>query len=62
EAAREAGLGINAGHDLTLHNLPYFRELPGLMEVSIGHALTVDALRMGMPAAVAAYLAVLAGR
>ena len=62
EAAIEAGLGVNAGHDLNLHNLPYFRELPGLMEVSIGHALTVDALRVGMPAAVAAYLAVLEGR
>ncbi|WOJ94886.1 pyridoxine 5'-phosphate synthase [Congregibacter variabilis] len=62
EAAIQAGLGVNAGHDLNLHNLPYFRELPGLMEVSIGHALTIDALRMGMPAAVAAYLAALAGR
>ncbi|EED33780.1 pyridoxal phosphate biosynthesis protein PdxJ [gamma proteobacterium NOR5-3] len=62
EAALEAGLGINAGHDLNLQNLPYFRELPGLLEVSIGHALTVDALSMGMPAAVAAYQAVLAGR
>lgn len=62
EAALEAGLGINAGHDLNLHNLPYFRDLPGLQEVSIGHALTVDALRMGMSSAVKAYKDVLVGR
>lgn len=55
EAALAAGLGVNAGHDLNLHNLPVFRELPGLLEVSIGHALTVDALRLGMAAAVRAY-------
>jgi pyridoxine 5-phosphate synthase len=59
EAALSAGLGINAGHDLNLHNLPYFRELPGLLEVSIGHALTVDALRMGLGPAVQAYRAAL---
>lgn len=62
EAALEAGLGINAGHDLNLHNLPYFRALPGLQEVSIGHALTVDALRMGMSSAVKAYKDVLVSR
>ena len=62
EAAMAAGLGVNAGHDLNLHNLPYFRDLPGLLEVSIGHALTVDALRMGIPAAVAAYQAALTQR
>ncbi len=55
EAALEAGLGVNAGHDLNLDNLPYFRDLPGLLEVSIGHALTVDALRVGLPTAVRAY-------
>ncbi|MFV8817081.1 pyridoxine 5'-phosphate synthase [Haliea sp. E17] len=56
EAAGEAGLGINAGHDLDLHNLPRFAaEVPGLLEVSIGHALTVDALRMGLAATIAAY-------
>ncbi len=55
EAATEAGLGINAGHDLNLHNLPRFATLPGLLEVSIGHALTVDALRMGLAATVVAY-------
>lgn len=56
-AADEAGLGINAGHDLTLDNLPSFRRaLPMLAEVSIGHAITADALRIGFPAAVEAYL------
>ena len=57
EAAAAAGLGINAGHDLSLDNLPDFRRaLPGLDEVSIGHAITADALRIGFPAAVEAYL------
>ena len=59
EAALAVGLGVNAGHDLNLDNLPHFRDLPGLLEVSIGHALTVDALRMGLPAAVRAYQAAL---
>ncbi|MDY0005423.1 MAG: pyridoxine 5'-phosphate synthase [Spongiibacteraceae bacterium] len=53
--ARELGLGVNAGHDLNLHNLPAFAKIPQLDEVSIGHALTVDALHMGMAAAVQAY-------
>ncbi|GIX30637.1 MAG: pyridoxine 5'-phosphate synthase [Porticoccaceae bacterium] len=61
QAAAEAGLGVNAGHDLNLHNLERFRALPHLLEVSIGHALTVDALRLGMARAVRAYLEVLAG-
>jgi pyridoxine 5-phosphate synthase len=55
ETAADCGLGLNAGHDLNLHNLPLFATVPGLLEVSIGHALTVDALSMGLPAAVAAY-------
>lgn len=60
QAAANAGLGINAGHDLTLENLPPFkRRIPTLAEVSIGHAITADALEMGFPAAVRAYLAAL---
>ncbi len=55
ETAAEAGLGLNAGHDLDLDNLPHFATVPGLLEVSIGHALTVDAIRMGLANAVAAY-------
>jgi pyridoxine 5-phosphate synthase len=46
--ARELGLGLNAGHDLDLQNLQYFsRNIPGLDEVSIGHALICDALYLG---------------
>jgi len=57
KAAIDAGLGVNAGHDLSLDNLPSFRHaLPMLAEVSIGHAITADALRVGFPAAVEAYL------
>ncbi len=56
EVAAAEGLGLNAGHDLDLHNLPRFAAgLPGLLEVSIGHALTVDAIRMGLADTVAAY-------
>lgn len=48
EKANELGLGINAGHDLDLTNLQYFaRNIPGLLEVSIGHALICDALYLG---------------
>jgi len=57
--AHELGLGVNAGHDLDLENLTRFRHLPHLDEVSIGHALVSDALWMGLPAAVSAYLAAL---
>ena len=46
---------LNAGHDLDLHNLPQFATVPGLLEVSIGHALTVDAISMGLAKTVAAY-------
>ena len=56
-AAAAAGLGVNAGHDLNLHNLAAFAAaIPELDEVSIGHALIADALEQGMAAAVAAYL------
>lgn len=56
-AATVAGLGINAGHDLSLDNLPPFLSaVPGVLEVSIGHALTADALELGMAGAVRAYL------
>lgn len=48
EAARELGLGLNAGHDLDLHNLRFFKQhIPWLDEVSIGHALICDALYLG---------------
>lgn len=55
--ARELGLGINAGHDLSLANLAYFsKHIPGLMEVSIGHALISDALYYGLENTVQLYL------
>ncbi len=53
--ARELGLRVHAGHDLNLENLPQVARLPGLQEVSIGHALTVDALRMGFAQAIGRY-------
>lgn len=57
EAAHEAGLGVNAGHDLSLRNLAFFhRSLPYLDEVSIGHALISDALYMGIHDTIRAYL------
>ncbi len=53
--AQKINIGLNAGHDLNLENLAHFRQAPALLEVSIGHALTVDAFAMGLPAAVKAY-------
>lgn len=57
--AQSGGLGVNGGHDLNLENLVKFREIPNLLEVSIGHALTADALELGFAGAVKAYLQVL---
>ncbi|MBL7931447.1 MAG: pyridoxine 5'-phosphate synthase [Bacteroidia bacterium] len=55
--AQELGLGINAGHDLSLENLAYFKQhVPGLLEVSIGHALISDALYYGLENTVQLYL------
>jgi pyridoxine 5-phosphate synthase len=54
--ANELGLGINAGHDLDLQNLKFFAEhIPGLLEVSIGHALICDAIYLGLENAVQLY-------
>lgn len=60
--ADELGLGVNAGHDLNLDNLPRFVTIPKILEVSIGHALIADALTMGMSETVAAYLRALEAR
>ena len=61
QAALDAGLAVNAGHDLNLDNLtPFLATVPGVSEVSIGHALLADALEMGYGAAVEAYLAAIA--
>ena len=57
-AARDLGLGLNAGHDLSLENLAYFiKTIPWTDEVSIGHALICDALYMGLEPTIKEYLA-----
>jgi pyridoxine 5-phosphate synthase len=54
--ATELGLGLNAGHDLDLHNLKFLKQhIPRLDEVSIGHALICDALYMGFQNAIQMY-------
>ena len=56
-AARECGLGVNAGHDLSLENLEFFIErIPWTADVSIGHAIICDALYMGLEETIKAYL------
>ncbi len=61
QAACDAGLGVNAGHDLNLHNLGTFvARVPGLLEVSIGHAFIADALERGYAATTEAYLSCIA--
>jgi pyridoxine 5-phosphate synthase len=60
QAALDVGLGVNAGHDLNRDNLAAFvRAVPGVAEVSIGHALIADALELGYDATIKAYLACL---
>lgn len=57
KAARDCGLGLNAGHDLNLENLAYFASsIPWLDEVSIGHAIICDALYMGLENTIRSYL------
>lgn len=57
KAARECGLGLNAGHDLNLENLEYFvRTIPWTDEVSIGHAIICDALYLGLEKTIESYL------
>lgn len=55
EKSQQLNLGLNAGHDLNLNNLSHFATIPGLLEVSIGHAITVDAINMGLSNAIKAY-------
>ena len=62
DAAKKAhslGLGVNAGHDLNLDNLAKFCTIPGILEVSIGHALTAEALEMGFTQTVKEYIKIL---
>ena len=60
--AGELGIGVNAGHDLNLQNLRRFLEIPGILEVSIGHALVVECLLQGLEAVVQQYLAISSGQ
>lgn len=56
-AATAQGMGVNAGHDLSLQNIRYFKEqVPGLLEVSIGHALITESLYLGLEATIQKYL------
>ena len=60
ESAIEAGLGVNAGHDLNLDNLGYFvKSVPGVLEVSIGHALICESIYLGLENTIQLYLKVL---
>jgi pyridoxine 5-phosphate synthase len=55
--AQKVGLGLNAGHDLNLENLNYFfKNIPGLLEVSIGHALICDAIYLGLENTIQSYI------
>lgn len=57
DAARSRGLRVNAGHDLTVENMPaLISRIPELAEVSIGHALTADALEFGMAGTIKRFL------
>ena len=58
QAATELGIGVNAGHDLNLDNLERFLQIPGILEVSIGHALVVECLYQGVDAVIEKYLAI----
>lgn len=59
EKAQELSLGVNAGHDLNLENLGKFCSIPGILEVSIGHALIAESLEMGLHNTVKEYLKIL---
>ena len=54
--AQELGLGVNAGHDLDMKNLADFLSIPDILEVSIGHALIIECIELGMDTVVARYL------
>jgi pyridoxine 5-phosphate synthase len=56
--AQKFGVGVNAGHDLDLQNLPTFLSVGGVLEVSIGHALVVECIEQGIAPVVSQYLAI----
>jgi pyridoxine 5-phosphate synthase len=57
--AQEAGLGVNAGHDLSLQNIRYFLDIPGILEVSIGHALIIESIYFGIEKVIGDYLEII---
>ncbi len=59
--AQEIGIEMNAGHDLDLNNLAKFLSIPGILEVSIGHAVTVECIEQGMTTVIKQYLAICGG-
>lgn len=61
EKAMAANIGVNAGHDLNLDNLATFLTIPGILEVSIGHALVVESLQLGLPTVIQRYLGITGG-
>jgi pyridoxine 5-phosphate synthase len=54
--AQQLGLGVNAGHDLNLQNLPRFLQIPGILEVSIGHALVAECIDFGIESVITQYV------
>ena len=58
QKAGQLGIGINAGHDLDLQNLTKFLQIPNILEVSIGHALIVESLQLGVTEVIKRYLAI----
>ena len=58
QRAGQLGIGINAGHDLDLQNLTKFLQIPNILEVSIGHALIVESLQLGVTEVIKRYLAI----
>lgn len=60
--AVDQGLGVNAGHDLSLDNLDAFLDIPEILEVSIGHALTIECIDYGIEVVMQRYLAICQGR
>lgn len=62
ERAGQHGIGLNAGHDLDLQNLAKFLQIPNILEVSIGHALVVESLQLGVTSVIERYLAIVDGK
>jgi pyridoxine 5-phosphate synthase len=58
QRADQLGIGLNAGHDLDLQNLAKFLQIPNILEVSIGHALVVESLQLGVPTVIERYLTI----